>query len=67
MHFIRDTDDQFAAFPSEIRDRFNNDPQNFLKFISVDSNRDEAVRLGLIESPVSGAAAAAPDAGDQQA
>jgi phage internal scaffolding protein len=41
----------FADLPSSIRDRFANDPGAFLDFIHDSSNRDEAIRLGLIPEP----------------
>lgn len=40
--------DQFAELPSKIRARFGNDPAQLLSFLSDASNRDEAIRLGLI-------------------
>lgn len=42
--------DAFDSLPSAVRDRFGNDPAKLLDFISDEKNRDEAVRLGLIES-----------------
>lgn len=41
----------FADLPSQVRDRFSNDPQAFLDFLGDVSNRDEAVEMGLIEVP----------------
>lgn len=40
-------DAAFMALPSQIRDRFQNDPANFVNFLSDPSNQDEAIRLGL--------------------
>lgn len=37
----------FAALPSKVRSRFQNDPGQFLEFFNDPSNADEAVRLGL--------------------
>ena len=41
----------FAALPSDLRARFDNDPGKLLQFLSDDSNRDEAVELGLVSKP----------------
>ena len=41
----------FAALPSRVRQRFNNDPAELLEFLADESNREEAVFLGLIEKP----------------
>lgn len=39
--------EQFAALPARIRERFNNDPANFLEFVYDESNIDELVKMGL--------------------
>lgn len=41
--------EQFAAMPSEIRDRFNNDPVAMLSFIEDPKNKEECIRLGIFE------------------
>lgn len=51
MQIVIDAQARFDDLPSSIRKRFNNDPQEFLAFVSSESNRDEAVALGLIEKP----------------
>lgn len=40
----------FNALPSNIRDRFANDPGEFLAFMSDEKNKDEAIKLGLCEA-----------------
>lgn len=37
----------FAALPSQVRERFQNDPSRFIDFLSRPENQDEAIRLGL--------------------
>lgn len=37
----------FMTLPSKVRERFANDPANFLRFMSDPDNQDEAVKLGL--------------------
>lgn len=39
----------FAALPSRVRKRFNNDPAELLEFLGDERNREEAIFLGLIE------------------
>lgn len=41
--------DNFASLPSNIRDRFGNDPKNLLAFLNDSGNREEAVKLGLVD------------------
>lgn len=53
---------QFEALPAKLRQRFGNDPAQFLAFVADPANKDEAKFLGLLkkddspESPVPGAA-----------
>lgn len=41
----------FMSLPSRIRNRFNNDPVELIDFLADSKNKDEAIQLGLIESP----------------
>ncbi|WNK14584.1 MAG: internal scaffolding protein [Microvirus sp.] len=45
---IHNAHDQFMALPSAIRSRFNNNPQELLVFLEDTANREEAVKLGLV-------------------
>lgn len=56
--------ESFEAMPADVRARFHNDPAEFVDFCSLDSNRDEAIKLGLVPDPkeVAAAAEAARDA-----
>lgn len=40
----------FDALPAKLRARFENDPGKFVEFCLDDSNREEAVALGLVEA-----------------
>lgn len=40
--------EQFGTLPASVRERFSNNPAQLLQFLDQESNRDEAVRLGLI-------------------
>lgn len=62
--------EMFDSLPSRIRERFNYDPARLLQFLSDDANRDEAIRLGLVDPPSpadSGAGSAAGSAGSPAA
>ena len=39
----------FDALPVEIRERFNYDPGKLIEWLADDKNREEAIKLGLIE------------------
>jgi len=41
----------FMQMPAEVRFRFENNPQKFVEFCSNPGNRDEAIKLGLVEAP----------------
>lgn len=43
--------DQFAALPSRLRERFNNDPTDLVEWLADPENQDEAVELGLRSKP----------------
>lgn len=57
---IADTAERFAALPSSLRERFENNPGNLLAFLADESNRSEAEALGLIISKTAAPAAANP-------
>lgn len=39
----------FDLLPASLRKRFNNDPAQLLAFLEDESNREEAVKLGLVD------------------
>lgn len=41
----------FDALPASLRKRFGNSPASFMDFVHDEENREEAVKLGLIEAP----------------
>lgn len=51
LNAVRAADEAFLELPGELRARFNNDPQALLEFVSDGRNRDEAVKLGLVQLP----------------
>lgn len=60
MNVVRQAQEAFDELPSDVRLRFNNDPQRLIEFLNDEANLDEAVRLGIavarepaVESPPS--------------
>lgn len=61
MLSLADAKEKFMRVPAELRDRFRNDPHEFLEFVQDDDNYNEAHELGLVparktESPPAGGA-----------
>lgn len=44
-------EDEFMRLPANIRSRFDNDPANLIDFLEKSENKDEAIKLGLINKP----------------
>jgi phage internal scaffolding protein len=65
MNMVMEANEAFMQLPAEVRSRFNNDPGALVDFISDESNRAEAAKLGLVTGssgePVSNVA---PQGGD---
>lgn len=49
---LLEADAIFAALPSDIRKKFQNNPSELIGFIDDPSNRDEAIELGLLPKPI---------------
>ncbi|AXH76288.1 MAG: internal scaffolding protein [Microviridae sp.] len=47
LNIVQQGRDAFATLPSKTRDRFGNDPANFLEFLADSKNAEEAIKLGL--------------------
>lgn len=47
MNLIIAAEQSFASLPSRVRDRFGNDPGQFLAFMGDPANQDEMIKLGL--------------------
>ncbi len=52
MNAIVEAQTAFEALPAKVRARFSNDPAEFLEFVYNEENREEAIRLGLVEAPL---------------
>lgn len=50
MNKLIDIQNHFDQLPSNIRKRFNNDPGQYLEFFEDEGNRDEAIKLGLVNA-----------------
>lgn len=47
LNVVAYANDLFASLPSKVRDRFSNNPVKMLEFLDDDSNKEEAIKLGL--------------------
>ena len=48
MQAVRAAEEGFMELPAALRARFQNDPQRLLEFMEDDRNKDEAIKLGLV-------------------
>jgi len=46
---VRDAEHAFMEIPAQVRSKFDNDPQKFLEFCSMETNVDEMRKLGLLK------------------
>lgn len=51
MNLVRQAEEEFLRVPAEVRARFQNDPGRLLAFLDDGKNRDEAIKLGLVNAP----------------
>ena len=51
LALIAKSKEQFEMLPSEVRERFDNKPVNLVNFLQDEKNREEAVKLGLVNAP----------------
>jgi phage internal scaffolding protein len=47
---VAQTNEEFSHLPSDIRARFDNNPQSLLDFLGDSENKEEAIELGLLPS-----------------
>jgi phage internal scaffolding protein len=45
-------EDEFMRLPADLRARFENDPAQLIEFLENSDNKDEAIKLGLVDKPV---------------
>lgn len=53
MNTVTQAQRDFSQLPAALRERFNQSPASLVKFLSDPNNRDEAIKLGLIPTPIS--------------
>ena len=51
LNGIQDAQEAFMSLPATVRDRFENEPAQFLAFAQEKKNFDELVEMGLAERP----------------
>lgn len=51
MNAVRHAQEGFMELPAKLRARFDNDPQKLLTFLGDEENREEAIKLGLVNKP----------------
>lgn len=51
MNIVRLAEEEFMRVPAKVRERFANDPGALMAFLDDPGNRDEAVKLGLVNPP----------------
>ena len=52
LALIEKSREQFNELPSEVREKFDSNPLNLVQWLQDEKNKDEAIRLGLINEPV---------------
>lgn len=51
IEIVEQANESFMQLPSSIRTKFKNDPQELINFLQNSDNKDEAIKLGLIDAP----------------
>lgn len=54
VEMVREAQQLFGSLPAKIRNRFDNDPQQYIDFFHDPANQDEAIALGLATKRVEG-------------
>lgn len=52
MNVVAKANESFASLPANVRKRFGHDPSNMMEFIQDPENKNEAIKLGLIDKPI---------------
>lgn len=49
LNAVMAAEESFSSLPAKVRDRFQNDPSKLISFINDPKNKNEAIKLGLLE------------------
>lgn len=52
LDFLNTAQGDFDSLPAKLRKRFDNDPGQLLDFLADPANKEEAIRLGLVDPPI---------------
>lgn len=52
LDIVNTAEELFMSLPPQVRLKFQNDPAQLIDFVNHESNREEAIKLGLIEKPM---------------
>jgi len=65
MQTVTSAQQMFDELPAKIRNKFSNDPGQFLDFVQDDANRDEMATMGLAQAQTAETPVAVPEASEQ--
>lgn len=51
LNMVMAAEEMFQSLPARIRDRFGNDPAQFIEFATDKKNQDELIKMGLAPQP----------------
>lgn len=51
MNVVVRANELFAGMSSSVRERFHNDPNEMIEFLSKEENKAEAIKLGMVNAP----------------
>lgn len=49
MNKVVEAREMFESLPAKVRERFANNPANMIEFVMDSSNKEEAIKLGLLK------------------
>lgn len=52
MNKVVEAREMFESLPAKVRERFANNPANMIEFVMDSSNKDEAIKLGLLKEEI---------------
>lgn len=52
LDMVNRAEGMFMQLDAKVRERFNNDPGRMISFLQDPANRDEAIKLGLVNPPL---------------